>query len=95
VRPLRRTLVTLLLASTALFAVGMIAERSTADEHSEPASAHVGQSREPADEPAAAHEEGEGSTADEAGHAEAMAGETHTETSETVLGVKPRARQDG
>ena len=83
---LRWTLVVLLVASTALFAVGVIAARSTADEHSEPASARVGESGEPAGEPAGAHEEGDGSTDDE-GHAEGAAGETHTETNEAVLGV--------
>jgi hypothetical protein len=84
---LRSTLIALLLASTALFAVGVIAERSNADEHSEPASSHVGESGEPASEPAGAHEEGNGSSADEAGHAEGTADETHTETNEAVLGV--------
>ena len=85
--PLRWTLVALLLASTALFAVGVIAERSTANEHSEPASTHIGESGEPTGEPAGAHEEGEGSSADEPRHAEGAAGETHTETNEAVLGV--------
>jgi hypothetical protein len=84
---LRWTLVALLVASTALFAVGVIAERSSTDEHSKPASAHVGESGEAAGEPAGAHEEGEGSSASEAGHAEGAAGDTGTETNEAVLGV--------
>ena len=39
--PLRQTLVALLVASTALFAVGVIAERSSTDTHTEPAAAHT------------------------------------------------------
>ena len=39
--PLRWTLVALLVASTALFAVGAIAERSSTDTHTEPAAAHA------------------------------------------------------
>ena len=49
--PLRWTLVALLVASTALFAVGVIAERSSTDTHTEPAAAHAaetgGESGEP------------------------------------------------
>ena len=65
----------------------MIAERSSTDEHSEPASANVGESGEAAGEPAGAREDGEGSSAGEAGHAETPAGDTDTETNEAVLGV--------
>jgi hypothetical protein len=84
---LRWTLVALLVASTALFAVGVIAERSSTDEHSEPASAQIGERGEAASEPAGAHEEGEGSSTGEAGHAETAAGDTDTKTDEAVLGV--------
>jgi hypothetical protein len=83
VSPLRWTLVALLVASTALFAVGVIAERSSTDAPSEPASAHVGESGEPA----GAHESGEGSSGGEAGHAEGPAGETHADANEAVLGL--------
>ena len=85
--PLRWALVPLLAASTALFVVGVIAERSSTDAHTEPASAHDGESGEAAREPAGAREEGEASSAGEAGHAEAAAGKTHTDTNEAVLGV--------
>ncbi|WP_028066001.1 hypothetical protein [Solirubrobacter soli] len=85
--PLRWTLVALLIASTALFVVGVIAERSTTDTHTEPAGVRVGETREPAGEPGGAHEEGEGSSAGEAGHAETPAGDSDTNTSEAVLGV--------
>jgi hypothetical protein len=70
-----------------LFAVGVIAEPSSTDKHSEPASAHVGESGENVGEPAGAHEAGEGSSAGEEGHAETVAGDTDTETNEAVLGV--------
>jgi hypothetical protein len=68
---LRWTVVALLVASTALFAVGVIAERSSTDAHSDPASVHVG----------------EGLSANEAGHTETAARDTDTETNEAVLGV--------
>jgi hypothetical protein len=87
VSPLRWTLVALLVGSTALFAVAVIAEHSSTEPYTGPASAHVGESGEAAGEPANAHEEGEGSNAGEAGHAEGTAGETHTDTNEAVLGV--------
>jgi hypothetical protein len=87
VSPLRWALVPLLVASTALFVVGVIAERSSTDAHTEAASAHDGESGEAARGAAGAHEEGEASSAGEAGHAEAAAGETHTDTNEAVLGV--------
>ena len=85
--PLRWALVALLVASTALFAVGVMAERSSTDAHTEPASAHVGESGEAARERTGAHEEREGSSAGEAGDAEPAAGEPHTDTNEAVLGV--------
>jgi hypothetical protein len=87
VSPLRWTLVALLVASTALFAVGLIAERSSTDAHTEPASAHVGESGEAARGRTSAHEEREGSSAGEAGHAEGAAGETHADRNEAVRGV--------
>ena len=62
---LRWALVALLVASTALFAVGVIAERSDADTHGEPASAEAGEHREGAVEPEGAHQEGaEGAAGD-------------------------------
>ena len=85
--PLRWTLVALLVASAALFAVGVIAERSNTDEHSEPAGAHVGESGESAGGPAGAHEEGEGVRAGEERHAETAAGETPAGENETLFGV--------
>lgn len=88
--PLRWTLVALLVASTALFAIGVIAERSSTDTHTEPAGVHVGENGEngeAAGEPAGAHDEGEGPNATEAGRAETAAGDTDTETNEAVLGV--------
>ena len=84
---LRWTLIALLVASTALFAAGVIAERSSTDQHTEAASAHVAESGGAASEPAGAHEEGDGSSAGQAGHAEGAAGDTDTETDEAVLGV--------
>jgi hypothetical protein len=54
---LRWTLIALLVASTALFAIGVIAERSDADEHAEPASAQVSESSE-ASEGEEGHTEG-------------------------------------
>jgi hypothetical protein len=61
---LRWALVALLVLSTALFAVGAIAERSDSDQHTEPASAQVGETGE---EPggASGHEDGEEAGADE------------------------------
>jgi hypothetical protein len=87
---LRGTLVALLVASTALFAVGVSAERSARDTHVEPASA---QAPEAGAEPESAHDEtGEAEDAGEAGeageaHSEtAAAGDAHSE-GERVLGV--------
>jgi hypothetical protein len=75
VSALRWTLVSLLVASTALFAVGVSIERSEADTHVEPAAA-----QSEAAEPEGAHdEEGEAQS-------ESAAGETESED-ERVLGV--------
>jgi hypothetical protein len=85
--PLRWTLVALLVASTALFAVGVIAERSSRDTHTEPAAAHASETGGESGEPAGAHGEGGASQATasgEAGHVESGTG--HTE-SERLLGV--------
>jgi hypothetical protein len=56
--PVRWTLVALLVASTALFAVGVIAERSSRDTHTEPAAAHAAETGGESGEPAGAHSEG-------------------------------------
>jgi hypothetical protein len=85
--PLRWTLVALLIASTALFAVGAIAERSGRDTHSEPAAAHAAETGGESGESAGAHGEGGASEATapgEAGHVESGTG--HTE-GERLLGV--------
>jgi hypothetical protein len=80
--PTALDLVALLIASTALFAVGVIAERSEADTHAPEAAQTEGAGREPAE----AHEEaGETGGADE-GHAEPASGETGTED-ERLLGI--------
>jgi hypothetical protein len=76
--PRRWTLVALLVASTALFAVAVIVERSNSDTHTEPTSAHVGEAGEV---PAGEHAEGG------EGHDETTAGDAHTATNEAVLGV--------
>ena len=60
--PLRWTLVALLVVSTGLFAVGLIAERSDTDEHTEAAAAEVSEQREGE----AAHEESPAGEDDEA-----------------------------
>jgi hypothetical protein len=85
--PLRWTLVALLVASTALFAVGVIAERSSSDTHTEPAAAHAAETGGESSEPAGAHGEGgasEATASGEAGHVES--GTEHAET-ERLLGV--------
>jgi hypothetical protein len=82
--PLRWTLVALLVASTALFAVGAIAERSSRDTHTEPAAAHAA---ETGSESEGAHNESgesKGTASGEAGHAES--GTEHA-ASERLLGV--------
>src|SRR5436190_18438278 len=71
---LRRCLIAFLVASTALFAAGAIAERFTADSHAEPASTHLSES---------AGEEG--SARDEA--APGSDEQSHAGESETVLGM--------
>jgi len=82
---LRWTLVALLVASTALFVVGVSAERSERDTHVERATA---QAPETGSEPEDAHDES--GEADEArageAHSETAAGEKHAE-GERVLGV--------
>ena len=80
----RAALVGLLVASTVMFAVGVVAERSSADTHAEPATANA---REVAGERAGAREEGEGSAAGEASHDEGAADETRSDENEAVLGV--------
>ena len=85
--PLRWTLVALLVASTALFAVGVIAERSSTDTHTEPAAAHAAETGGESGEPAGAHGEGgasEATTSGETGHVESATG--HAER-ERLLGV--------
>jgi hypothetical protein len=81
---LRWTLVALLVASTALFAIGVIAERSDADEHAEPANAHVSEGDE-GNEGEGAHEEGTDDT--EEARAEGAAGESESGEEEALLGV--------
>jgi hypothetical protein len=85
---LRWALVALLVGSTLLFAVGVIAERSDSDTHADPASAHAVEAGGEAGEPEGAHEEaGEpGKVEPEEGHAETKSGDTHSED-ERVLGV--------
>ena len=82
---LRWTLVALLVASTALFAVGVSAERSDSDTHVEPATARHTESGA---EPGSAHDEtgetGEANAGE--AHSEPAAGETDSED-ERVLGV--------
>jgi hypothetical protein len=85
--PLRWTLVGLLVASTALFAVGVIAERSRTDTHTEPAAAHAAETGGESGESAGAHSEGgesSATTSGEAGHVESTTG--HAE-GERLLGV--------
>lgn len=85
--PLRWTLVALLVASTALFAVGVIAERSSTDTHTEPAAAHAAETGGESGEAAGAHSEGGGSeatTSGKTGHAESAT--EHAER-ERLLGV--------
>jgi heme/copper-type cytochrome/quinol oxidase subunit 4 len=87
--PSRWTLVALLVASTALFAVGVIAERSDADAHSEVTGAEVGEHQEGAAEPEGAHqEESEGTAAEahETGGGNG-AGDSHSDEDESLLGV--------
>ena len=83
--PLRWTLVALLVASTALFAVGVIAERSSTDTHTEPAAAHAAETG--GESAAGAHGEGgasEATTSGETGHVESAT--EHAER-ERLLGV--------
>jgi hypothetical protein len=82
---MRWTLVALLAAATVLFAVGVIAERSSADTHTEPARAHA---EGAGSEATGAHDEaGEGgAAASEQGHGTTASGETSS-NGEQVLGV--------
>lgn len=89
---LRLTLVALLAVSTVLLAVGVIAERSNSDTHTEPeAAAHVDESSEQGGENEGAHDEADESTAPaargrgESGSA-AVSGGEHAEN-ERLLGV--------
>lgn len=76
--PLRLTLVALLATATIPFAIGVIAERSTGETHSEPATAEIG-------EPESGHAEaGESGESAEAGHSEQA---TEEAEDERVLGV--------
>jgi hypothetical protein len=81
---LRRTLVALLVASTALFAVGVIAERSHTDTHVESVSAQAETTGGAAGAPEGVHEESGEPGAGEEGRAESA---THANGGETVLGV--------
>jgi hypothetical protein len=85
---LRWTLVALLVASTVLFAAGVIAERSGTDPHAEPAAARAtDETGGEAAEPEGAHDEGTESSATgsgEAAHAESAA---EADESEQLLGV--------
>jgi hypothetical protein len=72
---LRWSLVALLVASTALFAVGVIAERSDAGERTEPPTVHTQEGGESVDEPEGAHSDEGGTRA------------VHAETDETLLGI--------
>jgi hypothetical protein len=81
---LRFALVAVLVASTAVFAVGVIAERSQADRHAEPAGAQTRHSGESAAEPAGAHREGGGETA---GAHEPQTGTADEHAGEKLLGV--------
>jgi hypothetical protein len=82
---LRWTLVALLIASTALFAVGVIAERSDADEHAKTENTEVRAGGEQG-----AHAEDEAAGDAEGAHEEAEAPgseATHTDEDEALLGI--------
>jgi hypothetical protein len=82
---LRWALVALLVLSTALFAIGVIAERSNADTPTESARAQVSESSEAAGEDA--HEAGAAES--EEGHTdEGTAGETHSDEDEALFGIE-------
>jgi hypothetical protein len=85
--PLRWTLVALLFASTALFAVGVIAERSSKDTHTEPAAAHAEETGGEGGEPAGAHGEGGGSEATTSGETGHVKPATEHDEPERLLGV--------
>ena len=76
--PLRLTLIALLVASTAVFAVGAIAESSQSESHGEPAAQQ---------EPAGTHDEG-GEEAEGTGESRAASEQqAHVEQGEELLGV--------
>jgi hypothetical protein len=89
--PLRWTLVALLVASTAVFAVGVITERSSTDTHNEPSASHAAESGGGSGEPEGAHNESGESSATGAG--ETARAETSAESgaagaeSERLLGI--------
>jgi hypothetical protein len=85
--PLRWTLVALLVASTALFAVGVIAERSSSDTHTEPSAAHASETGDERGEPAGAHGEGGASEATASGDAGHVKSATERPEGERLLGV--------
>ncbi len=85
--PLRWTLVGLLVASTALFAVGVIAERSGTDTHTAPAAAHAGDTGGESSEPAGARGEGGASEATPSGETGHVESATEHAERERLLGV--------
>src|SRR5262245_12813050 len=80
---LRLTLVALLVIATALFAAGVIAERSQTEGRTEPASVRAHQSGESAGEAEGADAEGR----EAHGAAEGQPSSAHSEARETLLGV--------
>jgi hypothetical protein len=79
--PARTALVALLVVATALFAIGVLAERSQSETHTEPARTHS-----ETGEPEGAHEEGEATGATE-GRQDEGAETAHADEDETLLGV--------
>jgi hypothetical protein len=84
---LRWTLVTLLLSSTALFAVGVIGERSSRETHTERAAAHAAETGGERGEPAGAHSEGGASEATASGEASHVESGTEHAEGERLFGV--------
>lgn len=80
---LRLTLVALLVLSTAVFATGVITERSQTDEHAEPASVHARESGGSHAEPDGAHAE----DGDAAGAGADQPSSAHSGGNETLWGV--------
>jgi hypothetical protein len=79
--PLRWTLVALLVASTVVFDLGVIAERSGTDTHTEPAAAHATEAGGEAAEPEGAHHPSAESSVTASGEA------AHADERERLLGV--------